>query len=200
MIKDNFQVKTKNFIIRPYALSDFEIWKESFQDIKRARNKWDLSAYIANDLSLTRFKKILKTQKTNRKNDTFYDFAVFDKKTKLIVGNVSIMDVSRGVFQNAYLGYGVLSPYWGQGYAKEFCLEALKIAFKTLKLHRLEAGINKTNLRSKRLARAIGMRREGHSKRRLFLNGEWRDFDIFAITAEEIGIKGAKGSLMANRR
>lgn len=110
------------------------------------------------------------------------------------------MDISRAVFQNAYLGYGVLSTKWGKGYGKEMVKAIMEIAFKTLKIHRVEAGIEPANKRSIALAKSLKMRREGLSKRRLFLNNEWLDMVIYAMTSEEMGIKGLSGSLMQNRR
>ena len=62
------------------------------------------------------------------------------------MGFCSLMDISRAVFQNAYLGYGVLSPYWGQGYGKEIVRAVMDIGFKELGIHRLEAGIEDGNV------------------------------------------------------
>lgn len=76
----------------------------------------------------------------------------------------------------------------------------LEIAFKALKLHRVEAGIEPQNKRSLSLAKSIGMRREGLSKRRLFLDKKWLDMAIYAITAEEKGVKSITGALTKNRR
>jgi len=95
------------------------------------------------------------------------------------------MDISRGIFQNAYLGYSVLNSYWGQGFGKELAKCAIKIGFTELELHRIEAGIAPNNIRSVRLAESLGMRKEGLSKRRLLLNNEWSDMLIYAITVEE---------------
>ena len=110
------------------------------------------------------------------------------------------MEVSRGIFQNAYLGYGILNTYWGEGYGKEMVQEILKIGFKDLKIHRIEAGIEPKNKRSLALAKSVGLRLEGLSKRRLFLNSEWLDMNIYAMTADELGFKGHTGKPIQNRR
>ena len=63
---------------------------------------------------------------------------------------------------------------------------AIKFAFNELKLHRVEAGIEPSNKRSIALVKSLGLRREGLSKRRLFLNDQWLDMSIYALTKEEI--------------
>lgn len=78
--------------------------------------------------------------------------------------------------------------------------EILKIGFKDLNIHRIEAGIEPKNKRSLALAKSVGLRREGLSKRRLFLNSEWLDMNIYAMTADELGFKGHTGKPIQNRR
>ena len=200
MLDINFEKKTKRLILRPYRESDYEVWKETFSNLPKPKNRWDKGPRDKKDLTKAKFKKVLSTQKKNRDSDVFYDFIAFDKKTGEIVGFASLMDISRAVFQNAYLGYGVLSTKWGKGYGKEMVKATMEIAFKTLKIHRVEAGIEPANKRSIALAKSLKMRREGLSKRRLFLNNEWLDMIIYAMTSEEMGVKGLSGCLMQNRR
>lgn len=196
----NFQKKTKRLVLRPYKISDYNLWRETFLNLGKPKNRWDKGARAKEVLTMAKFRKILTTQKKNRDKDYFYDLIAFDKKTGAIVGFASLMEVSRGVFQNAYLGYGVLSTHWGEGYGKEMVQEILKIGFKDLKIHRIEAGIEPKNKRSLALAKSVGLRREGLSKRRLFLNSEWLDMNIYAMTADELGFKGHTGKPIQNRR
>ena len=56
-------------------------------------------------------------------------------------------------------------------------------AFKTLKLHRLEANIQPGNARSIALVKACGFRKEGYSPRYLKIAGRWRDHERWAIVA-----------------
>jgi ribosomal-protein-alanine N-acetyltransferase len=58
-------------------------------------------------------------------------------------------------------------------------------AFRTLRLHRLEANIQPGNLASIALVRRLGFRREGLSRRYLKIGGRWRDHERWAILAEE---------------
>ena len=121
-------IHTKKFVLRPYKESDFNLWQDTFLSLPKSKNKWDKSPRSKALLSKAKFRKILNTQKKNAQADKIYDFIGFEKKTGKIVGFSSLMDINRGVFQNAYLGYGILNPYWGQGYGKEMVLETIKFA------------------------------------------------------------------------
>ena len=116
-----------------------------------------------------------------------YPFGIFSKDGALL-GSVSLMDLSRGVFQNAYLGYRLFSQHWRQGFGKEAVAAVLDIGFKDLGLHRIEAGIMPNNRRSIALAKSLGFRKEGLSRGRLFLRGQWRDMALYVILSEDFGI------------
>ena len=185
----NLKKVGKKVIVRPYELTDYESWKSAYlQILKKKKNSWDISPRLEKELTLVEFKNLLKRQKKIRDDDYFYDFGIF-KKNGTLVGGVSLMDISRQVFQNAYLGYRIFNNHWGNGYGKEGVSLALQMAFKTLKLHRVEAGIDPGNKRSKALAKSLKMRRESFSKKRIFLDEKWQDMVLYAITSEEFGIK-----------
>jgi len=181
--------KTKNLIIRPLKYSDFKEWKTAHLEMLPPQNKWDRGVKKADQVSLNHFKKILKEQKDMRLEDKFYDLSVFEKKTGRLVGAVAAMDIHRGLGQSAYLGYRIYNRYWGKGYGKESTLAMVDISFRDIKLHRLEAGIEKSNRRSILLARAVGLRKEGFKKKAVYLGGKWIDLVVYAVTCEDMGIK-----------
>jgi ribosomal-protein-alanine N-acetyltransferase len=185
----NLERKGKKVIVRPYKSSDYLAWKNAYLSIlPKPKNKWDITApRQETDLTKKHFRIILQSQKKNRDSDYFFDFGIFLKDGTL-VGGVSIMDISRQVFQNAYLGYRINNNYWGKGYGKEGVRLGIEMAFKELKLHRLEAGIEPTNKRSIALAKAIGLKREGYSKKRLFLRNQWLDMALYVVRSEDFGI------------
>jgi ribosomal-protein-alanine N-acetyltransferase len=65
-------------------------------------------------------------------------------------------------------------------------------AFKKVKLHRLEAEILPHNKISIKLSKKLGMSYEGIRKKCLYINGEWKDHKVYAITAEDRGIFNMK--------
>jgi ribosomal-protein-alanine N-acetyltransferase len=102
-----------------------------------------------------------------------------------IVGFFNLGEIVRGLFQSAYLGYGAVAAYAGQGYMTEGMQLLLARAFTKLELHRVEANIQPGNERSIALARRSGFVREGFSESYLKINGEWRDHERWAIRAEQ---------------
>lgn len=180
---------TTRLIIRPYGAKDFKCWRKAYSEMMKAQNEWDLDPRSDEELSKANFRKLLKVQKNQRTKETFYDFAVFLKGTGELIGTIALMDLSRGVFQNAYLGYRIFNKHWNKGYGKEMVKASFKMAFQNLKLHRVEAGIDPKNKRSILLARSVGMRKEGLKKRALYLNGKWQDIVIYSVTCEDVGAK-----------
>ena len=199
-LPDNFVAKTKRLEIRFFQPKDFNAWRDLWLHLPPPKNSWDMKPRVQRDLTKAKFAALLSAGKKRRKKDTYYDFKGFERKTGAWIGTVSLMDVMRGVFQNAYLGYTVFNPYWSKGYGFEMCSAVIDLGFRELKLHRIEAGIEPRNRRSHALARKLKMRRESFSKRRLFLREKWVDIVCYAITSEERGIRHTGGQLTANRR
>ncbi|MGI9181865.1 MAG: GNAT family N-acetyltransferase [Longimicrobiaceae bacterium] len=102
-----------------------------------------------------------------------------------IMGTVNLSQIFRGPFQNAYAGYFIGAPFAGQGYMTDALDLALRHAFRTLKLHRIEANIQPENAASIALVRKLGFRLEGFSPRYLKIGGRWRDHERWAILREE---------------
>ena len=59
----------------------------------------------------------------------------------------------------------------------------MRHAFKSLKLHRLEANIQPGNVGSIALVSSCGFNQEGYSPRYLKVGGRWRDHRRWAILA-----------------
>jgi ribosomal-protein-alanine N-acetyltransferase len=101
-----------------------------------------------------------------------------------IVGFLNLSEIVRGGFKSAYLGYGGVAAFAGQGYMTDAMRQLLREAFVELGLHRLEANIQPGNERSIALAKRCGFALEGFSPRYLKIGGRWRDHERWAIRAE----------------
>lgn len=101
------------------------------------------------------------------------------------MGEASIMQVVRGAFQSAAIGYTLINTYWGKGYGSEVAEALSKIAFTKLKLNRIEAFIEPRNIRSIRVIRKAGFWKEGYVREYARVNGQWRDSTRYALTKSE---------------
>jgi [ribosomal protein S5]-alanine N-acetyltransferase len=101
-----------------------------------------------------------------------------------IVGFLNLGEIIRGSLDQAFIGYGGVAGFGGQGYMTEAMQLVLREAFVTLKLHRIEANIQPENTASIAVARRNGFELEGFSPRYLKINGRWRDHERWAINAE----------------
>jgi [ribosomal protein S5]-alanine N-acetyltransferase len=103
----------------------------------------------------------------------------------LLAGVININEIVRGSFCSGYLGYYALAPHHGRGYMRAGLTSVLRLAFRTYRLHRLEANIQPDNRRSIALVQRLGFRREGYSPRYLKIAGRWRDHERWALTSED---------------
>jgi ribosomal-protein-alanine N-acetyltransferase len=106
------------------------------------------------------------------------------KKDAAIVGFLNISEIVRGPFKSAFLGYGAVAGFAGQGYMTEALRLVLREAFTRIGLHRLEANIQPGNMASIALAKRCGFELEGFSPRYLKVGGRWRDHERWAIRVE----------------
>jgi len=117
--------------------------------------------------------------------DDFFPLLACRVQDGAMVGVFTVSQIVRGFFQSAFLGYYAFSGYERQGYMRVALALVLDLAFRDLRLHRLEANIQPDNRPSIALATGAGFRLEGYSPRYLLIGGQWRDHERYAITADE---------------
>lgn len=105
--------------------------------------------------------------------------------TGAMAGFINLSQIFYGSLCNTMCGYAAFAPSAGQGYLTDGLRLALRHAFTTLHLHRVEVNIQPDNTRSLALAERCGFRLEGFSPRYLKIGGRWRDHQRWAMTAED---------------
>jgi ribosomal-protein-alanine N-acetyltransferase len=113
-----------------------------------------------------------------------------------IVGTINLSQIFRQTFLNAYLGYLLFEEYTGKGLMTEAIELILKFAFKTLKLHRIEANVQPQNAASITVLQRVNFTKEGFSAKYLKIGGCWRDHERWAIIVED----WRKNKRASNRR
>jgi ribosomal-protein-alanine N-acetyltransferase len=100
----------------------------------------------------------------------------------IVIGRCNFTEIVRGPFQACYLGYSVDRNYEGKGYMSETLRAAIDWVFGELRLHRIMANHRPENERSGRLLQRLGFVREGYARDYLFIDGEWTDHVLTALT------------------
>jgi ribosomal-protein-alanine N-acetyltransferase len=175
----NKTYKTPRLVIRPYKLSDYKVWSEGLRLRNPAQNEFDLGPEVEGKLTKAYFKVLVTRSQNAAKSDQFYIYGMFDRKTGESVGSIDLYVIQRLPMLWGNLGYQVHNHKAGQGYAQEAAKMALKIGFKDLKFHRIEASIQPAHKASVKIAKAIGMTKEGLRKKFLPKGKKWEDAAVF---------------------
>lgn len=130
--------------------------------------------------SSARFRRYIATHAAGDRHISYFAFS----ESNELVGVINISEIVRGIFRSAYLGYCAFVPFQGHGYMTAALTRVIAQCFGKHRLHRLEANIQPDNLRSIRLVKRLGFRKEGYSERYLKVGKEWCDHERWALTRE----------------
>jgi ribosomal-protein-alanine N-acetyltransferase len=174
-ISDALQTGARLYLRHPRAEDE-----EAFLALNRASRKHH-GAWYSPPLSPEDFARRLERCAA----ESFEGLLAFRVDDDAVVGEINLSQIVRGIFLSAYLDYQVGATYARQGYGSEMLRLALRHAFTTMGLHRLEANIQPGNTASIALVRKIGFTKEGYSRRYLKIAGRWRDHERWAILRED---------------
>ena len=104
-----------------------------------------------------------------------------DPESGSIIGVFTFSQIVMKAFRSAYLGYYSMVELAGCGLMTEALKQTVAYGFNEIGLHRIEANIQPENQRSIALVQRAGFQKEGFSPRYLFINGDWRDHERWAI-------------------
>ncbi|WP_232699319.1 GNAT family N-acetyltransferase [Brevibacillus daliensis] len=116
--------------------------------------------------------------------DQKYMFGLFTNNEHQLIGKLTLSQICRGPFQNAYLGYDVHHASQGHGYMTEAVKLLIPFAFRSLSLHRIQANVMPHNTASISVLTKAGFTKEGFAPHYLKINNVWEDHLMFGITQE----------------
>ena len=169
-----------NVYLRPPRLSDAVAFHTAVRASATLHRGWTSAPGTP-----ARYARFVHRYAARGMHPTHAGFLVFRRDDDALVGVYNFSEIVRGAFQSAYLGYFAFAPLAGTGLMSEGLAAALDIAFRKLKLHRVEVNIQPDNARSLALATRSGFTREGYSRRYVKISGRWRDHVRFAMLAED---------------
>jgi [ribosomal protein S5]-alanine N-acetyltransferase len=179
-------IRGDRLVLRPPAVADYTAWAE-LRALSRAHLiPWE-PAWARDDLSRQMYRRRLRAYAKDVRDDIGYSYFICDAATDALVGGVTLSNVRRGSAQTAALGYWVGKPFTAQGRMKEAVKTLLPVAFRTLRLNRIEAACMPSNAASIRVLACSGFEQEGLARSYLKINGRWEDHLLFAALAENRG-------------
>jgi len=116
--------------------------------------------------------------------ETLMQWGIARRADGEVIGSCTLHRIDRGN-RRAEIGYIIRRDLWGRGFASEALEALLDHAFRTLKLHRLEADIDPRNAGSIRLIERLGFALEGRLRQRYFVGDDIQDTALYGLLAPE---------------
>lgn len=116
-----------------------------------------------------------------------------------LAGQITVSSIILGSARTAAIGYWIDQRWAGRGLMPTAVAMASDYCFQHLGLHRIEIAIRPENAKSLRVVEKLGYRYEGRRERYLHIDGDWRDHDVFVLTAEELPAGGLVRRYAASR-
>lgn len=115
---------------------------------------------------------------------TWFQQAVLEKETQLLIGDIGIHFTGEENLQ-AELGYTISKEKQGLGYATEAISKVIDFLFFELKKHRITASADPENIPSIKVLEKLGFRKEAHFVESYYQDGKWLDDVLYALLSKE---------------
>jgi len=126
----------------------------------------------------------LKRSARSRRAGTSLGLTVVRRSDGAVLGGVGLHHLEPGG-TSAEVGYWIGREHRGQGYAREAVARIVRTGFRDLGLHRVEARIFVSNVRSRRVAKRAGFHYEGRLRDEVWKQGRWRSVLLFSRLASD---------------
>lgn len=168
--------------LRCPEIGDYEAWAALREDSRAHLIRWEQD-WSPEYITYASYKQRLRQFERDAKRSSSLSLFAFRSEDHALVGGLTLSHIRYGASRAATLGYWIGAPFARQGYGKATVEAALAHAFDGLDLNRVEAACQPGNIASQRLLLACGFALEGHAEDYLKINGQWREHDLFALTA-----------------
>lgn len=174
------QLETKRLLLRDYEDGDFALANAWESDPEVVRYMTPDVRTIAQSKEHVERVRRWAAEKPRR----IYELAIVTFDDAQVIGKVGLRcDEEAPGCAEAW--FALRRDMQGHGYAYEATHALMDFAFKELKLHRIYGYADPRNAPSWKLLEKLGMRREGHLVKNVFLKGEWCDSLVYAVLGEE---------------
>jgi ribosomal-protein-alanine N-acetyltransferase len=173
-------VRGEGVYLRPPEMRDHEAWADLRAKSRAFLTPWEPS-WPADDLTRAAFRRRVRHNQQEIASDDAYPFLIFRDGDNVLVGGLSLGQITRGVVQATMLGYWIGEPHARRGFMSAALRAVIGYAFATLRLHRIEASCLPHNEASTKLLERTGFTREGYARAYLRINGVWQDHLLYGL-------------------
>jgi ribosomal-protein-alanine N-acetyltransferase len=177
-------INTERLLLREYTSEDFPLFKSIYSDEEIMRYAL-VEAYKTENAVRSYFNKVL-SDYTKTENRHAYEFAVIEKSSGQYLGSADIdIEIKNQYGGFGEIGYFLLTPHWGKGYAIEIAAALVRFCFEELGFHKVCASCNALNTASENVMKKLGMTKEGVLRKRRYKDNAWQDDVRYGILSEE---------------
>lgn len=181
-------------VLRPLKFSDAREWERVRRENRAWLLPWEPTVPPGGEPGPTSFRALVRLLNGQARQGRTLPWAVCwdpsegaDPKARhRFAGQVTVSGITRGSAQFAQVGYWVDQGLAGRGIIPTAVALATDFCFDEFGLHRMEVAIRPENGRSLRVVEKLGFRYEGLRPAYLHINHDWRDHEVFALTAGEV--------------
>jgi ribosomal-protein-alanine N-acetyltransferase len=177
-------VEGQGVMLRPPRTGDYSAWAELREQSQDYLRPWE-PAWPDDDLTRAAYRRRLTVYAREMELGHAWPFFILDPTGRTLFGAITLSNVRRGVAETGTLGYWIGQPYAGRGLATAGVRAMAGFAFRSARLHRLEASCLPTNMASRRVLEKAGFRKEGEARAYLKINGAWADHVLFGLVSDE---------------
>jgi ribosomal-protein-alanine N-acetyltransferase len=169
--------------LRGLRRRDARQWREVRAHNAAWLSPWEATVPPGSDEQIPSFAQMVSRSRTEARAGRTLAWAI--TLDGHLVGQVTAGGIMLGSLRAASIGYWIDSRVAGLGLAPTAVAMVCDYCFDMLALHRIEIVIRPENTASLRVVAKLGFRHEGTRPGFLHIDGDWRDHEVFALTAPE---------------
>lgn len=174
------KLETERLILRKFTLGDSHYMF----------NNWASNPEVTKDLTWSPYDSIegvtntLKSWIKNYDNPNFYNWAIEEKDSNQVIGNISVVSQDPKI-QMVHIGYCLGQDWWGKGYMSEALKELIRFFFEEVGVNRIESRHSVNNPASGRVMEKAGLFYEGQSRETDLSNEGISDSKHYALVKSQ---------------
>jgi ribosomal-protein-alanine N-acetyltransferase len=168
--------------LRPLRRSDESNWLTLRKDNHGWLRAWEANSPPGHPPVTSTFPAYVRLGRKRWKARAAYGAGIFYDGE--LVGRVAIETIVWGAHCGGSIGYWIAQSHAGRSIVPTAVAMLSEYAFAT-GIHRLEIAVRPENQASLRVAHKLGARSEGLRRNYLYIDGDWRDHEIFVLASDE---------------